>query len=116
MRERIIYKNPDGSVAVLVPASNSGLTVAQIAAKDVPFGRPYKVVDQDDLPPRADRAQWDVSDADLTDGIGADYGARSENEVVGWSDSGVPVVRRRAAAPAQPPAAPRGASIIRVRA
>lgn len=118
MRERIIYKNPDGSVAVLVPASDSGLTLEQIAAKDVPAGKPYKIVDVSELPQdRSDRDAWTVDDEVLTDGVGADYGAGSDFEVVAWREDGQPVVDQvRASEIAE--AAPVGrakSSIIKVR-
>ena len=44
MNKRIIYKNTDGSIGIIVPA-NCGLTVEQIAKKDVPTGKSYKIVD-----------------------------------------------------------------------
>jgi len=71
MEKRIIYKNNQGGVSVIVPWLGSGLTIEQIAAKDVPTGKPYKIVDADDIP--ADRSQrdlWIVDEADLTDGVG----------------------------------------------
>ena len=83
MNQRIIYTNDDGSVSVIVPAPECGLTIEQIALKDVPFGKPFKIIDVSDLP--ADRTQrnaWTVDEADLTDGIGADYGIGSENVFV----------------------------------
>lgn len=72
MRQRIIYKNTDGSISIIIPAPDCGLTLEQIAAKDVPTGKPYKIVDVADIP--ADRSQrdlWTVDEADLTDGVGA---------------------------------------------
>lgn len=83
MNQRIIYTNDDGSVSVIIPAPDCGLTVEQIALKDVPFGKPFKIIDVSDLP--ADRTQrnaWTVDEADLTDGVGADYGVGSENPFV----------------------------------
>jgi hypothetical protein len=83
MNQRIIYTNDDGSVSVIVPAPECGLTVEQIALKDVPFGKPFKIINIADLP--ADRTQrnaWTVDEADLTDGVGADYGIGSENVFV----------------------------------
>ena len=69
--KRIIYQNDTGGVAVLIPA-DCGLTIEQIAAKDVPTGKPYKIVDVDDIPTdRQWRAEWTVDEADLTDGVGA---------------------------------------------
>jgi len=71
MNQRIIYQNDTGGVAVLIPA-DCGLTIEQIAAKDVPTGKPYKIVDAADIPTdREWRAEWTVDEADLTDGVGA---------------------------------------------
>lgn len=53
MDKRIIYPTPDGGVAVIVPAPDCGLTIEQIAAKDVPAGVNFQIVDADDIP--ADR-------------------------------------------------------------
>ncbi len=47
--KRIIYPTDDG-VAVIVPAAECGLTIEEIAAKDVPEGKPYKIVDVADIP------------------------------------------------------------------
>jgi len=69
--KRIIYQNDTGGVAVLIPA-DCGLTIEQIAAKDVPTGKPYKIVDVSDVPTdRQWRDEWTVDEADLTDGVGA---------------------------------------------
>jgi len=69
--KRIIYQNDTGGVAVLTPA-DCGLTIEQIAAKDVPTGKPYKIVDAADIPTdREWRDSWTVDEADLTDGVGA---------------------------------------------
>lgn len=83
MTQRIIYQNDDGNVSVIVPAPECGLTVEQIALKDVPFGKPFKIIDVSDLPAnRTQRNAWAVNEADLTDGVGADYGVGSENVFV----------------------------------
>lgn len=72
MPQRIIYKNTDGGVSVIIPAHDCGLTVEEIAAKDVPTGLAYKIVDVSEIPTdRTARAMWDVDEADLTDGVGA---------------------------------------------
>jgi len=71
MNQRIIYQNDDGGVAVLTPA-DCGLTIEQIAAKDVPTGKAYKIVDVSEIPTdRQWRDEWTVDEADLTDGVGA---------------------------------------------
>lgn len=57
--KRIIYPTPEGGVAVIVPAPNSGLTIEQIALKDVPAGVPYDIVDAADVPSdRTFRGAW----------------------------------------------------------
>lgn len=79
MSKVIIYKL-DVGVAVVNPAPDCGLTIEQIALKDVPAGKPFKVIDASDVP--EDTVSWVVSDADLTDGVGADYGIGSDNPFV----------------------------------
>ena len=70
--KRIIYQTPEGGVAIIIPAPDCGLTVDEIAAKDVPTGLPYKIVDAADLPTdRTQRDLWAVDAAILTDGVGA---------------------------------------------
>jgi hypothetical protein len=72
MNSRIIYPSDDG-VAIIVPAPECGLTIEEIAAKDVPAGKPYKIVSVDDIPSdRTFRNAWTVNEADLTDGVGAE--------------------------------------------
>ena len=59
MNQRIIYSTPDGGVAVIVPAPDCGLTIQQIAAKDVPAGTAYQIVDAADIPTdRTFRNAW----------------------------------------------------------
>ena len=50
MNQRIIYPNDEGGVAFIVPAPECGLTIEEIAAKDVPAGKPFKIVDVSDIP------------------------------------------------------------------
>ncbi len=70
MENRIIYQNDEGGVSVIIPATTS-LTIEQIAANDVPTGKPYKIVSTADVPTdRTARAAWTVDVADLTDGVG----------------------------------------------
>jgi hypothetical protein len=58
MNSRIIFPTDDGGVAVIVPA-DCGLTIEQIAAKDVPAGTPYEIVDVADIPSdRTFRGAW----------------------------------------------------------
>lgn len=58
MNKRIIYPSDDGGVAVIVPA-DCGLTIEEIAAKDVPAGKPFEIVDVADIPEdRTFRNAW----------------------------------------------------------
>ena len=57
---RIIYPTADGGVAVMIPTEECGLTIEAIAAKDVPAGTPFKIVDATDIPSdRTFRNAWE---------------------------------------------------------
>lgn len=63
MNQRIIYPTDDGGVAVLIPAAECGLTIEEIAAKDVPAGKPFKIVDVTDIPSdRTFRSAWEYTE------------------------------------------------------
>jgi len=62
MNSRIIYQTDNGGVAVIVPAAECGLSIEEIAAKDVPAGKPFKIVDVSDIPEdRTFRGAWEYS-------------------------------------------------------
>ena len=57
--KRIIYTADDGSVAVIIPSDNCGLTVEQIRDKDVPTGKTSYIVDKSVIPTdRSFRNAW----------------------------------------------------------
>lgn len=57
---RVIYPTDEGGVAVIIPAAECGLSIEEIAAKDVPAGKPYKIVDVSDIPEdRTFRDAWE---------------------------------------------------------
>lgn len=59
---RIIYKTDEGGVAVIIPAAECGLSIEDIAAKDVPAGKPFKIVDAADIPAdRTFRNAWEYA-------------------------------------------------------
>lgn len=65
MGKRIIYTKPDGGVAIIIPA-DCGLTMEQIAAKDVPAGAEFKIVDVSEIPSdRTFRAAWENGPAGI---------------------------------------------------
>jgi hypothetical protein len=62
MNQRIIYQTEDGGVAIIVPSAECGLTIEQIAQKDVPAGKAYKIVDVADIPTdRTFRNAWEYT-------------------------------------------------------
>jgi len=62
MNQRIIYPTDDGGVAIIIPA-DCGLTIEELAAKDVPEGKPYKIVDVADIPTdRTFRNAWEYQE------------------------------------------------------
>ena len=59
--KRIIYKNPDNSVSIIIPTDEAlqSMTIEQIAKKDVPTGYNYKIVDVSEIPTdRTFRNAW----------------------------------------------------------
>jgi len=59
----IIYPNDNGGVCILTPAPECGLSLQEIAAKDVPAGKPYKIVDGSDIPTdRTFRNAWEYQE------------------------------------------------------
>ena len=63
MDKRIIYPTDNGGVAIIIPAAECGLTIEEIAAKDVPQGRPYKIVDVSEIPTdRTFRNAWEYTE------------------------------------------------------
>ena len=59
MNQRIIYQTDEGGVAVIIPAPECGLTIEEIAAKDVPAGKPFQIVDVSEVPSdRTFRGAW----------------------------------------------------------
>lgn len=58
---RIIYPNSEGGVCVIVPTAEAleSMSIEEIAAKDVPQGIEYKIIDVSELPSdRTFRNAW----------------------------------------------------------
>ena len=76
---KIIYKQDSGVLAVITPIltesnpdTGSVYTITEIAEKDVPTGKKYKIVEDSDIPSNRDfRNAWTVDESDLTDGEGS---------------------------------------------
>lgn len=69
----IIFQNDDGHLTFVYPA-NCGLAIEEIARKDVPVGKPFKIVPNDQVP--TDHTFFTAFEADFSQpdgyGIGAD--------------------------------------------
>jgi hypothetical protein len=50
MTQVIICPNDDGWLSVISPAPECGLSIEEIARKDVPAGKPYHIINADQLP------------------------------------------------------------------
>lgn len=62
--KRIIFPNDDGGVSVIIPSDNCGLSVEDIARKDVPAGKAYQIVDVADVPSdRSFRNAWTYTES-----------------------------------------------------
>jgi hypothetical protein len=66
MTKRIIYPTDEGGVAIIVPApewlAEEGNTIEKLAEKDVPAGKPFKIVNTEDIPTdRTFRAAWEYT-------------------------------------------------------
>lgn len=75
MTQRIIYQTDEGGVAVITPTPEAleQYGIEAIALKDVPHGKPFKIVATADVPSdRTFRAAWEVDAATLIDGVGAE--------------------------------------------
>ena len=74
MGQVIIYNQDNGVPAVIVPTEEflQRYGIMAIAIKDVPTGKPFKIMDAADLPTEPQEA-WEVDDADLTDGVGGEH-------------------------------------------
>lgn len=63
MEKRIIFPTDDGGVGVIIPAPGCGLSIEEIARKDVPLGKPYKIVNASDIPEdRTFRNAWEYQE------------------------------------------------------
>ncbi|CAB4142769.1 hypothetical protein UFOVP435_20 [uncultured Caudovirales phage] len=73
MAQVIIFKRSDGGISVCIPNPEvvALVGIEAIARKDVPAGRPFKIVDEADLPDRSTQDFWLIDDVDLDDGVGA---------------------------------------------
>lgn len=73
MNQVVIYQNDQGGIAIVRPTEDclQQHTIQAIAIKDVPAGKPFKIVDASEVPTdRTCRDSWTVEESELTDGVG----------------------------------------------
>ena len=64
MTQRIIYQTDEGGVAIIIPAPEAleTMTIEEIAAKDVPAGKEFKIIETADVPTdRTFRNAWEYT-------------------------------------------------------
>jgi len=68
----IIYLQDNGVPAILSPTPDClrSHTIMEIAIKDVPAGKPFKIFERSELPLDMPQETWEISESELTDGIG----------------------------------------------
>ena len=75
---KIIYLKDDGVIAIIHPilteinlATGKNWTLEEIAKKDVPTGKKYKIVNSSEVSTdRTFRNAWEINESELTDGVG----------------------------------------------
>jgi hypothetical protein len=75
MTQVIIHPNDDGWLSVINPAPECGLSIEEIARKDVPANKPYHIINADQLP--QDNVFFNAWEADFSnpDGYGIGHDA-----------------------------------------
>jgi len=73
MTQVIIYKQDNNILAVVIPTQEAlnVYGIMAIAIKDVPSGKPFKIIDASELPTEPQET-WLVDEADLNDGVGGE--------------------------------------------
>lgn len=70
---KIIFQNDNGGISIIHPTDEALeiMSIDEIAQKDVPTGKPYKIINDNDIPTdRSYRDAWTIDEAILTDGVG----------------------------------------------
>ncbi len=73
MNKIIIYKKDNGRVSIITPTQTAlnTLSIDDIARKDVPTGKSYKIINASEISSdRTFRNAWTIDDSELTDGVG----------------------------------------------
>ena len=82
---RIIYKNLDNTIAIIVPSEEAlaKYTYKKIAEKDVPAGLEYVIVNTDVVPTdRTFRECWELEPNTIFDGVGSESNEFTEEDII----------------------------------
>ena len=76
---RILYGDDDGSMSFIVPAPNCDIPINEIARKDVPPGKDFWIVEDNELPDPEDefRDAWELDLDALGEPDGQGIGAEA---------------------------------------
>jgi hypothetical protein len=68
----IVYNQDNGIPAVVMPTQEAldAHGIYEVAIKDVPAGKRFKIIDASELPQDVPQEAWSVDEALLTDGVG----------------------------------------------
>lgn len=75
MKSLIIFPNDTGGVVFCYPVLGCGLSIEEIARKDVPAGKPYLLLDDTEVP--TDHTYFEAFTADFSNPDGYGIGAES---------------------------------------
>lgn len=74
MNDVIIYQEENNQAILVWPSLSCGISIYEIARKDVPIGKPFKIIDSSILP--KDHIFYDALEADFSNpdgyGVGSD--------------------------------------------
>lgn len=59
----IIFPNDNGGVSVIYPTPEFSDQINAVAAKDVPNGKPWRIINESELPARETRDRWTWTEA-----------------------------------------------------
>ena len=75
MDQVIVFNQENGVPCILIPTQEAleNHSIEDIAKKDVPSGKPFKIINASDLPSEEyPQESWSIDDSDLTDGFGSE--------------------------------------------
>jgi len=89
MSQVIIYNQDNGIPAIIMPTQEAldAYGIMAIAIKDVPAGKQFKIVDAATLPEYWPQETWEITESELTDGVGGESSEFEEETVIDAEDT-----------------------------